>query len=357
MREYQRYVPVLRWRPAEQSALRDLTDDIRERLTPLIELLPSRTPLHGDEARRTYVRGFLQRLIEVWGPERAFLDTQLLRPHFLIAGKSPLNETTMLGRDAGLGVVPVLTLPRQLDDPHVDVFSSPRERREGLCLRLKPLDFELEHSRRVKLISALLRHLRLVPEQVDLIVDEEFTCDCAPDYDRLSTMVPHLESWRSFTIVSGDFPADLQEFDSGLVHSRRRSDWRRWSERVTAGGLQRSPAYGDYTVQYAAYRPPPTDEVPRPSVSVRYTTEDAWLIFRGEAVRDNGPGTEQWNGWAQIIRESPEYKGEAFSAGDRYINERAQDGASSGSFATWISAGINHHVTLTTRQVASLRAA
>jgi hypothetical protein len=219
------------------------------------------------------------------------------------------------------------------------------------------MDFELPNVKRQRRFDGVLRLLRLDPAQIDLVVDEEFTYNDAPGYSAKCAMIPYLAQWRSFTVISGDFPADLQDYERGQIHPRPRRDWQRWYRESRAPALPRLPRYGDYTVQYAAYRPPPIDQVPRPSISVRYTVEENWLICRGEAQRENGPGTEQWIGWAQLLASMPEFKGGRFSAGDYYIEERIRDGASHGNFTSWISAGINHHVTLAARQVANLCAA
>lgn len=355
--DQKRYVPVLRWRPAEQQALRDLSDVVRKSVTPILELLPSRTPLYDDLSRREYLNTFVARLSEVWGPQRAFVDAQLLRPHFLIAGRSPLNELLSRARDNGLDVVPVLPLARKLDDPHLDVFASGTTRDAGLCLRLKPIDLVLADQARNRHLNEQIKYLGLSPESVDLVVDEEFTTDLAPGYAQICEMIPYLKRWRSFAVISGGFPVDLQEFHRGQIHSLRRRDWQRWRTESSSRRLMRRPSYGDYTVQYAAYRPPPLDQVPRTSVSVRYTADEEWIICRGEALSESGPGTEQWIGWAQLLKSRPEYTGEEFSAGDRYISERAGGAASTGNFTTWIAAAINHHITLTAKQIAILRAA
>jgi hypothetical protein len=49
-----RYIPILRWKEAERLALRDLGDDIRSRITPLVQVVPEslatgkRTPSVGS---------------------------------------------------------------------------------------------------------------------------------------------------------------------------------------------------------------------------------------------------------------------------------------------------------------------
>ena len=58
------YVPILRWKQAERYALRNLRDEDRDRITPLIELTPTifksrRT--EDQEAKRLDPTQFLKR--------------------------------------------------------------------------------------------------------------------------------------------------------------------------------------------------------------------------------------------------------------------------------------------------------
>lgn len=113
-------------------------------------------------------------------------------------------------------------------------------------------------------------------------------------------------------MASGAFPPDLQQFEPG---NRRipRSDWLAWKKAVSESkNRMRKPSFSDYTIQYGLYKEPV--EGNNPSVSVRYTLDEEWLIMRGEAVRgknpsdsDEGrPGREQWHGHAQLLCDNRE---------------------------------------------------
>jgi hypothetical protein len=93
--------------------------------------------------------------------------------------------------------------------------------------------------------------------------------------------------------------------------------------------------------------------VPNFSASVRYTIEEEYVVLRGEGVlNESGPGYGQWNAWAALLIERPEFFGQAFSAGDQYIVEHATDSRSTGSAQSWLQAGFSHHLTATALQVA-----
>jgi hypothetical protein len=71
-------------------------------------------------------------------------------------------------------------------------------------------------------------------------------------------------------------------------------------------------------------------------------------------MNKKGPGRAQWPANAMLLCESTEFYGADFSAGDSYIFKVSNGGEGHGSPETWIRAGINHHMTLVSRQIASL---
>jgi hypothetical protein len=52
--------------------------------------------------------------------------------------------------------------------------------------------------------------------------------------------------------------------------------------------------------------------------------------------------------------ERDEFYGEAFSDGDTYIAEMSRKQKDHGSPMTWIRAGLNHHMSLVSRQIGAL---
>ena len=82
------YVPILRWKQAERFALKNLFDEDRKRITPLIEIMPKifDAPADGkkegvkpDPAR--VLEDQAKKLLESWGYEPFFLDLAGSRPY------------------------------------------------------------------------------------------------------------------------------------------------------------------------------------------------------------------------------------------------------------------------------------
>ncbi len=124
-----------------------------------------------------------------------------------------------------------------------------------------------------------------------------------------------------------------------------------WHDQVLALPREtRRPTFGDYTIQHPIYKEPL--ENCNPSASIRYTYSEHWVIMRGQGLCQKGsPGNAQYLAEAQLLCDMDEFCGKDFSGGDQYIEETSQQPKSPGTPYTWLRAGINHHITYTTRQV------
>src|SRR5258708_7679806 len=126
--------------------------------------------------------------------------------------------------------------------------------------------------------------------------------------------------------------------------------------------LQRRPGllpragmiFGDYAIAH-----PVTKELdPRTmqmSASIRYTTQNNWLVLKGRNVRQYG--FDQYFDLSRALVERIEYSGRDFSWGDKYIADCATGMEGPGNATTWRKVGTNHHLTLVTREIANLRPA
>lgn len=206
-----------------------------------------------------------------------------------------------------------------------------------------------------------MKSLRLTEDAVHLLVDYEANDPAIRSVESLLAAIPNLGKWQTLSVASGAFPPDLQGFVPGNQRIPR-SDWLAWKKAVlTAKNSLRKPSFSDYTIQYGLYKEPV--EGCNPSVSVRYTLDEEWLIMRGDAVRgkatsdpkETRPGREQWHGHAQLLCDDENlFYGESFSWGDAFIHEKSHDGKNYGSHEIWLRAGINHHMTVVSRQIANL---
>lgn len=342
---HQHYFPVLRAKPAELRALRDLNPVLRSLTTPILEC-PPRVLRGCDTTAKLEQR--LEHVAEhlaSWKGRSVFLDFNMLR------SATPEALEIIAARTARLGIRPVLVISLKggAQSPYANsVRAVLAKHGSGICLRVSPEELKLSAAN--EMIDACLKAYSVSPVLVDLVIDRGGVDSGSLRYQEFAHHIPFVASWRTLTVLAGSFPPDLSRLARGSVNRLRRSEWHQWQELESWPG--RRPAFGDYTIQHVLHREPVA--VPNFSASVRYTIEEDFFVLRGEGVlNEGGPGYGQWNAWAALLIERPEFFGAAFSAGDGYIAERAANWSNTGSAQSWLQAGFSHHLTTTALQVAN----
>ena len=197
-------------------------------------------------------------------------------------------------------------------------------------------------------VDYLIQELSLSPEQIDLIIDLQIIGDSESNFRDLTQRLPYIDQWKKLIALSGAFPRNLSGFEKNDEHEHPRSDWLWWARQ----DARQRPIFGDYTVQYPLYEEPPVRA--NFSASIRYTSDDYWVIMRGEGVfNDDGPGFAQFPANAQLLSDRSEFCGPDYSFGDKYIFEMGQQSERTGTAEHWIRAGINHHMTFTANQISN----
>jgi hypothetical protein len=353
------YMPILRWKMAEKLALRDLRQEDRSQITPLIEF----TPKMFDAPRQGKKKGVTPNPSEVllreakdllanWGYSPFFLDLQHLDGNgpVVVPSSNPLIYLANKVRDYRLLLIPVTGLKRT-DEHQSAVANVAATDRRGVCLRLTPSDVlgtTFHHD-----LKCVLQKLGTKKSDMDLLLDCGVSSPKTTDLGVLFDRIRDLTEWRSLTAASGSFPKDLQQYRPGS-HEILRNDWLSWKQ-LTSGEqrITRKPSFADYTIQYGHYVEPV--ENCNPSASIRYTLEDRWLIMRGEGLlNEKGPGGAQYTANAILLRDRAEFYGAGFSEGDAYIFDMSNRTDKCGNPRTWIQAGLNHHMTVVSRQIANL---
>src|SRR5207245_6955162 len=131
--------------------------------------------------------------------------------------------------------------------------------------------------------------------------------------------VPDLASWRSFAIVGTSFPQTMAEIKTSPV-TIPRNEWLFYKTLVPSlvEANLRIPCFGDYGINYPEVLQ--TDmRLLKPSGTIRYAIDDAWLIVKGPNVRDYGFG--QYRNHCKTVANSGYYFGPTFSMGDKYISD------------------------------------
>ena len=369
------YVPVLKWKRAEQSALKTLGGKgTEDHITPLIELVMPKPKLlykdgkkkirkTDDELFEELIIKFKQEripmipeeILKSWGYKPIFLDFGLLYTTQLkVEG---INKIATKGADLRMHLIPVLNLS---DDNKIKaiVCSLSKQYKKGMCLRIVPSDLANMDSLNER-IEDFLRSFDLTEKWIDLLVDiKEIKQkdDKYPRYTNRSQEIRGLTRWRSFIFASGAFPKDLTECKLDDPNSVPRLDWINWGKHTEDKDLKRNPTFADYTMRHPIYDE--SLQFYHPTTSIKYALPNEWLVMKGEKQK-----FELYLANAKLLCEDSRFYGEKFSDGDRYIVEKARHFGKyirnpnikgTGSTETWLRACINHHLTLVAHQIANL---
>lgn len=354
------YIPIMKWKRAEQGALKILGEEHKKHVTPLVQfVMPKYKP---EEQLEEVVVGFEEqvlkipgKIIDIWGLAPIFIDVSLLFTTDLKA--KSLKAISLSGHKLGGVFIPVI----HLDDDQLikdAAYSVAKETGSGVCLRI--VYSELSDIVTLnKGISDLVLSSGLQLKDIDLLIDikeTEKNGDKYNKYFKLSQGILDLSKWRTFTFASGSFPEDLSECKFDEENLIPRIDWKSWKDQTRGNELQRKPAFSDYTIQHPVYKE--SSQFFHPTSSIKYTLENEWLVMKGKKQK-----FELYLASAATLINDEKFYGETFSGGDRYIAEKARHFTEyiknpaikgTGSTETWLRAGINHHLALVANQIASL---
>jgi len=352
------YVPILKGKKGEYDALQKLNEDIRDKLTPLIEIPQIPYDYENDDYAKTidqHLNNVIETIKNSWGENRLFfLDLiQINADERMEDGTHPFIFLANEARNKNVKFIPVTGLERDRDynEAVKNIFDIDRN---GICLRIDG-DYFLEDELESR-ISDLLNTLSVRTENCDLILDFKFI---SPSDEKILSFVltnylqnfPYFTSWRTFTISATSFPQDLSKVPSDSIQRIPRTEWHIWNKLIRSD-LIRKPSFGDYAIQH----PEPVEIDPRlmtMSANIRYTIENDWIIIKGHSVK-RFPGFKQFHELSNILLRNENFKGRNFSWGDNYIYNCAQRTVSSGSARTWRMIGTNHHIVLTVNQISNL---
>jgi hypothetical protein len=352
------YVPILKWKRAEQGALKALSDKYRKNITPVIQFVMPKDKSekgleHIIELAKSQLDENVEKLIEFWGTAPAFIDVSLLYSAALKAHS--LKVIIENGKMLGGNLIPVI---HTTDDEQIKLsaIALNEKLKMGLCVRVTRLDLA-DMKELNKTISYILSK-GLTEKEVDLLVDIKEIEEGEEQYSKyisLSQNIPDLLNWRTFTFASGAFPKDMSACKLDEENIIARLDWQFW-KKYGNSQLKRIPTFSDYTIQHPIYKDS-TQFFP-PTTSIKYALENEWLIMKGEKQK-----FDKYLASAALLAKDKRFYGEKFSDGDKYIVEKARHFLiyikkpsikGTGSTETWLKAGINHHLSLAAYQISNL---
>lgn len=345
------YTPIIRNRQSEVLAIQELSAEVKARCIPLLDLAsPSK---QSDKASaQGYVERNIRRMIKALkGFEHILVDSSELDPALRINGsKHPLIEAARAIVEAGCSPVPVTGLHR--DESHTKAALKIKSSTGSglICFRLDATDIATA-SLSYKQLQESLSDSSLNSTDVILLMDLQSVYGEQVDslVAQVSRFIAQImkSQWAGLIVAGYGIPDRLT--DAVAV---RAQGYIPRVERSVYLGVKKAHSidklwFGDYTTLSPTHVELDwklMSKVMGPKAV--YALTESWFVVRGAPFSSHADGYGQYHDLAAEIGALEEFPGPEYSFGDNYIYDCATKVASTGSPASWITACVNHHITL-----------
>ena len=356
MFEYNHYIPILKAKNGEFGALSELPIEIKNRISPLIDVFNTESSSKPLEFRLEKIANQVKMS---WGTNRPiFIDLfGIALDERISNGLHPLSFIFDHLKNLNVKAIPTTGFDR--DEAYKEALKKiVNKDNQGVCIRLLKDDMESMDELQYNLES-LLSDLHISFENAHLLLDFRFlkideigkSVDMAIDMFR---NLPNIKEWHTLTIAASGFPGSLAEIGTNTSGRLPRTELQLWNALIARRReIKRPPSFADYGVQHPDLLELDWGIIPLVS-NIRYTVTSEWLIVRGGSNKKYG-----WQQSHQLSRKliaMPEYYGESFCWGDNYIADCAHKAVGPGNMTTWRKVGTNHHLTLVSSQIANTHA-
>jgi hypothetical protein len=345
------YVPVLKVKRGEKTALQLVAPALRSRITPLLEIVEWRRDKKPTLSAHldTSFKGLSESLGSY--PE-CFLDVRELAPH----GRAGAEE--VFGRAVGLGIpfIPVTGMSRP-----ADLAPAIANNTRGLAIRLTRVEFERGDLN--SQIRSFMAQNHLEYDATDLIVDlgpvedliEEGIAALGSQFIR---DVPNAGAWRTLTLSASAFPRSMGIVERKSHAFADRAEWLAWRNHLRREDqVPRVPTYSDCVIQHPAGVEGFNPVLMQVSATIRYALPERWILIKGESTRRNPPSVQ----FPQLAKHlvyghlRGHYFGQHHCQGCNSIKSAADGQKGLGSPEVWRRIGTVHHMTEVMQALSSLR--
>ena len=377
-----KYYPILLSKDGEFKAILHLPHEVKERISPIIEVLPE-VFLDGHTARKEQRRVEAEkRRIKEGKPEKPKKERKekpyenplekLLLTHWSFPGNQILLDFTHCNEtepkyiwiflnaltNGGTNIIPIVS---QGSNPvYLDmVMRFANDNDKLVCIR----NHYPQSSFANKVVNEGMARFLKVPEADTILlldvgyIDNDSHKQAIIDTKQALLNITDIGKWRGIIVAAGSFPEDLTDFAARKEpHLLNRHEWRLWNELKTLS-ISDKLSYADYGIKHPVYSAVGFSG----SASIKYSSKDYFVIYRGEKSGDHELGNAQYIMHArELVANTDYYSGEQFSWGDQQISEyskrnphtdlsikvKSKQKPKPGSSGTWVAICQNHHMVL-----------
>jgi hypothetical protein len=346
------YVPVIKSKRGEFTAIRLLQDDIKEHVRPFLDVLPPSRFAQKPKTLADQLTWVADHMAAAWAGA-LWVDTFDVGPSIAQGKQVSIEFICRALRARGLTPIPVTGFEREAGHDQA-VRRLLAEAATGVCLRLEEEDLLLP-TKLPALLDGKTKLLGVEPPSIDLLFDLRYL-DETPVAVRVQVLaralqnIPSLNTWRSIILAGSSMPNSLNGVCARGAHGfLARRELEIWLA-LQQATVKRMPTFGDYTTVPPQYADMDTRTIAKHlGPNVKYTLDRRWYVSRGHSFLKSG--SAQYFGIAKNIVSLPDFRGPAASYGDRFIAERAKGatGAKCGNPEQWVTASVNSHISWQTR--------
>lgn len=339
-----KYVPILKGKKGEFTALEKLPSEIKDGIVPVIDIvtLPNKSINEIVDS----VIGYF----DSWDKERlCYIDCYMIDDEGLLDnGTHPAKHLIESLLTKEFNVLPVFNNVISPDHKLV-IKEIADDIGDGTALRIYDNTVEGINNK----IEESISFLDLAPDQIDLIVDLRSLIDSEVQSqiefaENLFNNLRYLNRWSSVSLAGGNFPIDLTDLAPDEVHALERKAWSVWNGLINIAELERIPAFGDYAISHPKMSEFESD-YPNASASIRYTHKENFYVYRGRGTRQRG--FEQFYDISETLINSPHFYSIEHCNGCEFIYECGNDKTSTGNLMKWRWVGTAHHITVVVNQL------
>jgi len=321
-----RYVPLLKAKAGEITALDNLTASHRARILPVVHIGETLSPNFG------------KKLSAAWGGQPLAIDGSFNHGH--TGSTASFVNLIQALRSDGTPTMPSVNP----SDPAayvaaVGVLKNP----QGLVMK----------SSLATLASSYgwIGQQGWSPQEIDLVIDLKHVAAIDPQtFSGYVLSVLHqgaqaLSLFRSVTLASAAAPKDHGSLAYG-PNRVPRTDWQLWQSTYQLSPVKLD--YGDYCTGHPDLTEPPGAAMANATVSARYTLDTDWLVIKGRSTGGvhGQPMAVQYASHATTISTDPNFGGIPSCWADGRVQHAASGGQGMGSRQKWAEIAANRHISL-----------
>lgn len=335
-----KYFPVLVSKKGELVALQHLEQHVKSSIVPVIEVL------NKVEKKKDFLDTLSAYFITHWN----FFGNELILDFSLFDSVSPnverINRLFSTLTSSGVNAIPAIQ--NNSDQDYLNIVASYVRRYEiPICIRFSNQSGGFTNASNI--ITDFMTAMETVPNNVYLLIDlgqinnaNYQTLSSIAEFTINSLQVP-ISEFRGIIVASSSFPESMASINPGGV-TQRRFEWDIWNNLSTMEKLK-GIKYGDFGTKSTIFADAPYAG----TVTLKYTSENDYLFFKGQKAKIHPIGNHQFVEHARQLMEHPSYSGREFCWGDLqyYIkSEEPTTNGHPGSSTNWVQYSQNHHISL-----------